>query len=91
MLAAVCAFMVSYTRAKAEGLGFSGEVGIAPRPERIVILGVGLVAAGLTGGPGASIWLQLALGAIVVLTTITVIQRILHVRRQAAQTTSTDQ
>ena len=90
VLAAVCAFMVSYTRAKAEGLGFSGEVGIAPRPERIVILGVGLVAAGLTGGPGASIWLQLALGAIVVLTTITVIQRILHVRRQAAQSTSSD-
>jgi CDP-diacylglycerol--glycerol-3-phosphate 3-phosphatidyltransferase len=90
-LAAVCAFMVSYTRAKAEGLGFSGEVGIAPRPERIVILGVGLVAAGLSGGPGASIWLQLALGAIVVLTTITVIQRILHVRRQAAQAASNDQ
>jgi CDP-diacylglycerol--glycerol-3-phosphate 3-phosphatidyltransferase len=90
VLAAVCAFMVSYTRAKAEGLGFKGEVGIAPRPERIVILGIGLVAAGLTGGPGASIWLQLALGAIVVLTTVTVIQRILHVRRQAAaESTST--
>ena len=81
--------MVSYTRAKAEWLGFSGEVGIAPRPERIVILGVGLVAAGLTGGPESAIWLQLALGAIVVLTTITVIQRILHVRRQAAETTPT--
>jgi CDP-diacylglycerol--glycerol-3-phosphate 3-phosphatidyltransferase len=91
VLAAVCAFMVSYTRAKAEGLGFSGEVGIAPRPERIVILGIGLVAAGLTGGPGSSIWLQLALGAIVVLTTITVIQRILHVRRQAARITSSEQ
>ncbi len=51
VLAAVCAFMVSYTRAKAEGLGFSGEVGIAPRPERIVILGAGLVATGLVGGP----------------------------------------
>ena len=85
VLAAVCAFMVSYTRAKAEGLGFSGEVGIGPRPERIVILGAGIVASGLTGGPGGSIWLQLALGAIVVLTTVTVIQRILHVRRQAAQ------
>ncbi len=89
VLAAVCAFMVSYTRAKAEGLGFSGEVGIAPRPERIVILGAGLVATGLVGGPQDNGWLQLALGAIVVLTTITVIQRILHVRRQAAQTTPT--
>jgi phosphatidylglycerophosphate synthase len=89
--AAVCAFMVSYTRAKAEGLGFKGEVGIAPRPERIVILGVGLVASGLTGGPAASIWLQLALGAIVVLTTVTVIQRILFVRRQAAAEAASQQ
>ena len=84
-LALNSAVMVSYTRARAEGLGFTGEVGIAPRPERIVILGAGLVATGLAGGPGGSPWLQLALGALFVLTTITVIQRIVHVRRQAAQ------
>ena len=84
-LALNSAVMVSYTRARAEVLGFTGEVGVAPRPERIVILGAGLVASGLAGGPGGSPWLQLALGALFVLTSITVIQRIVHVRRQAAQ------
>ena len=49
------AFMVSYTRARAESLGFSAaaawpRVGLAPREVRIVILGIGLVGAGLFGG-----------------------------------------
>jgi len=49
------AVMVSYTRAKSEGLGFTpgtgmANVGLAPREVRIVILAVGLVAAGLGGG-----------------------------------------
>jgi len=82
-LAMGSAFMVSYSRGKAEGLGWKGEVGIAPRPERVVILGVGLVAAGLGGGPAGGPWLQLALGAIFVLSTITVFQRILFARRQS--------
>ena len=55
MLAAAAmaaAFMVSYTRAKSEGLGFTpgtgmAEVGVAPREIRIAILTVGLLAAGL--------------------------------------------
>lgn len=51
------AFMVSYTRAKAESLGFTtgtgmASVGFAPREVRIAILTVGLVAAGLMGGVG---------------------------------------
>jgi CDP-diacylglycerol--glycerol-3-phosphate 3-phosphatidyltransferase len=49
------AFMVSYTRAKAESLGFSpgtgmAAVGLAPREVRIAILTVGLVLTGLMGG-----------------------------------------
>ncbi|MGI8703978.1 MAG: CDP-alcohol phosphatidyltransferase family protein [Candidatus Limnocylindrales bacterium] len=82
-LAMGAAFMVSYTRAKAESLGFRGEVGIAPRPERVVVLGVGLAAAGLTGGPGAGPWLQLALLLLLTISTITTLQRIKHVQRQA--------
>ncbi len=87
------AFLVSYTRAKSEGLGFTkgtgmAEVGLAPREIRLVILSAGLVIAGLTGGvgptlSGGALWLALALGAIGVLATITVIQRIIHVRQQA--------
>jgi CDP-diacylglycerol--glycerol-3-phosphate 3-phosphatidyltransferase len=52
------AFMVSYTRAKAESLGFASgsglaAVGIAPREVRLVILAIGLVATGVAGGIGA--------------------------------------
>jgi CDP-diacylglycerol--glycerol-3-phosphate 3-phosphatidyltransferase len=53
--ARAAAFMVSYTRAKAEGLGFSpgtgmAAVGLAPREVRTVILSLGLVVAGLLPG-----------------------------------------
>jgi CDP-diacylglycerol--glycerol-3-phosphate 3-phosphatidyltransferase len=49
------AFMVSYTRAKSESLGFSpgtgmAAVGLAPREVRIVILTIGLILTGLMGG-----------------------------------------
>jgi CDP-diacylglycerol--glycerol-3-phosphate 3-phosphatidyltransferase len=85
-LATSAAFMVSYSRAKAESLGWRGEAGLAPRPERVVILGVGLVAAGLGGGPAGGPWLQLALGAITILGTVTLIQRIVFVQQQAEGT-----
>jgi phosphatidylglycerophosphate synthase len=51
------AFMVSYTRAKSEGLGFTAgagmaAIGIMPREARLVILSLGLIVAGLAGGVG---------------------------------------
>ncbi|HEX5415616.1 MAG TPA: CDP-alcohol phosphatidyltransferase family protein [Chloroflexota bacterium] len=67
----VGSLMVSYTRARAEGLGLKNEVGIAPRPERVVILGVGLIVG-----------LEIpALAVLAVLTYVTVIQRILNVQQ----------
>jgi CDP-diacylglycerol---glycerol-3-phosphate 3-phosphatidyltransferase len=52
------AFMVSYTRAKAESLGYGAgrglaAVGLAPREVRLVILAVGLIATGIAGGIAA--------------------------------------
>ena len=44
------ASVVTYARAKAEGLGLKGDGGIAQRPERLVILAVGLIGCGLLGG-----------------------------------------
>ncbi len=105
-LAMVAAFLVSYTRARAEGLGFGGDVGVAPRAERVVIMGLGLVATGLAGGlaaaaatqpgdavtlPGGAVlavqsgepWLAGTLALLFALSTITVLQRIRHVRAQA--------
>jgi CDP-diacylglycerol--glycerol-3-phosphate 3-phosphatidyltransferase len=96
------AFMVSYTRAKSESLGFSpgsgmANVGIAPREVRTVILTMGLIGAGLvpTGdypaglAPAANYgWMVIvgALGLIAILATITTIQRILFVYRQSKST-----
>jgi CDP-diacylglycerol--glycerol-3-phosphate 3-phosphatidyltransferase len=53
--AMAASFMVSYVRAKSESLGFTSgtgmaAVGIAPREVRIVILTIGLLLIGLTGG-----------------------------------------
>jgi CDP-diacylglycerol--glycerol-3-phosphate 3-phosphatidyltransferase len=75
--AVVGSFLVSYTRAKAEALGLRGDVGLGSRAERVVVITAGLVFAPI------SIWLLV--GAIALLTAtawLTVVQRILHVRRQ---------
>lgn len=65
----VGAFLISYARARAEGLGESCHTGIMERPERIILL----IFATLTG------WLVPVLWIMLVLTHITVVQRIYHV------------
>jgi CDP-diacylglycerol--glycerol-3-phosphate 3-phosphatidyltransferase len=84
------AFMVSYARAKSEGLGFSegrgmAAVGFAPREVRLVILTIGLLVVGAVDSSNTRLVLAGALGLIALLGTITVIQRIVVVRRQAAK------
>ncbi len=83
-LALAFASVVTYTRAKAELVGLHGEVGLAPREVRLVILSLGLILAGIPGGvlTLGQAWLGVALGLIAVLSAITVLQRIIHVRRQ---------
>lgn len=88
--ALVSAFMVSYTRAKSESLGFTpgtgmANVGLAPREVRIAILTVGLLATGLLDGGSNRAVIGGTLGLIAVLATITTIQRILHARTQARE------
>ena len=91
------AFMVSYTRAKSESLGFTpgtgmANVGLAPREVRIAILTVALILTAVMGGTTSTTsgeWelgrpaLGLGLGLIALLATITTIQRILHVVGQS--------
>jgi CDP-diacylglycerol--glycerol-3-phosphate 3-phosphatidyltransferase len=81
VVAVLGSLMVSYTRARAEALGVECKVGLATRPVRVVILSIGLVFA-----RGASLGdFQLLAPAIYVLaalTTITVIQRVWHVKRE---------
>lgn len=75
--------VVSYVKARAEGLGFTCNVGIAERLERLVTIGVG----GLLYGFGVSWGLAAALWVLVVATVVTVVQRIVHVRRQEQSAT----
>jgi len=70
--------MVSYTRARSEALGVECKVGFAQRPPRVVILTVGIVFAGVELG-GVSL-LAIAVYALALLTSVTALQRVLHVR-----------
>lgn len=77
-VAAGAGLIVSYARARAEGLGLDCKVGIAQRAERIL----GLGAPSLFFGAGPNGYLLLTLVSLLaVLTVITVIQRIVYVYR----------
>ena len=83
-LALVCLILgqlVSYVKARAEGLGFSANVGLAERAERLLILGVG----GLLAGLGLKPALEVALWVLAALSVITIAQRMIHVYRQARE------
>ena len=71
-------FLVSYTRAKAEALGLRGDVGLGSRAERVVVITAGLVLAP---------WgvLQWAIYLLTATAWLTVLQRILFVRKQLAE------
>ena len=78
-LALIGSLMVSYARARAEGVGLqAAEVGWFQRPERIITLGIGLLLAAVF--PPA---LEVVLALLAVLTTVTVLQRVAHVARTA--------
>jgi CDP-diacylglycerol--glycerol-3-phosphate 3-phosphatidyltransferase len=68
-------FLVSYTRAKAEALGLRGDIGFGSRAERVVAITAGLVLAP---------WgvLQWAIYLLTATAWLTVLQRILFVRKQ---------
>ena len=69
--------MVSYARARAEGIGVRADVGVAERSERLL---VALVAAGLTG-LGVPFVLAIGLWAVAAASTVTFAQRVLVVRK----------
>ncbi len=80
VIAVMSSLLVSYTRARAEALGVECKVGIASRAVRVVILSVGLLFAnGL--GLGDFHLLAPAVYVLAGLATITVFQRIFHVRK----------
>lgn len=75
MVALTGSFLVSYSRARAEGLGLSAEVGLASRVERLVLIVLGIALAGF----GFDWALIGALAIISILAVATTVQRIRHV------------
>jgi CDP-diacylglycerol--glycerol-3-phosphate 3-phosphatidyltransferase len=80
--AVVGSFLVSYARARAEALGLKGDVGIGSRAERVVVITAGLVLAPW----GVLPW---AIYVLAVASWVTVMQRILSVRRQLREPSQT--
>lgn len=77
----VASQVISYEKARAEGVGLTCDVGIMDRPARLILA---LVAAGLTGLGLPDELLAGALWLLAVLSLVTVVQRALEVRKQAA-------
>jgi CDP-diacylglycerol--glycerol-3-phosphate 3-phosphatidyltransferase len=75
----VAGSLVSYAKARAEGLGLPCDVGLAERAERLILVLLGTLLAGL----GVPVALPLALWVLAAATGITVVQRLVEVRRQA--------
>jgi CDP-diacylglycerol--glycerol-3-phosphate 3-phosphatidyltransferase len=75
IVAVAGSFLVPYVRAKAEALGLRGDVGLGSRAERVVVITAGLVLA-----PWGA--LQWAIYLLAATSALTVLQRILYVRKQ---------
>ncbi len=86
MLALIGSVMVSYVRARAEGLGLECKIGFMQRPERVVVTALALLIGGITGNAGhscAGIWILIvAMGVIAVFANLTASARILYSRKQ---------
>jgi CDP-diacylglycerol--glycerol-3-phosphate 3-phosphatidyltransferase len=76
-IAIVASFMVSYIRSRAEAANLDCQVGISTRPERVVVLGLGLLLS-----PVSHYFMVGAMGVIALLSTVTVVQRLVHVWNQ---------
>jgi len=65
-------FLVSYIRARAEGLGWQCQVGLFTRAERVIVLAIGLLINQIF----------IALCVLVIFVFITVVQRLIYLRKQ---------
>lgn len=77
--------MVSYTRARAEGLNVKCSVGLLQRPERILLITLSCIVAGIIGGAQSDIVLIIGLGIVAILANFTAFQRIAHAKKQMNQ------
>jgi CDP-diacylglycerol--glycerol-3-phosphate 3-phosphatidyltransferase len=78
LISLVAGQVVSYAKARAEGLGFTANVGLMERAERLILIGIG----GLLSGFGVPYGLDYTLGVLAVLSIVTIGQRMATVYRQ---------
>jgi CDP-diacylglycerol--glycerol-3-phosphate 3-phosphatidyltransferase len=90
LFAVLGGMMVSYTRARAEGLGVRCEVGLLQRPERFVLLGFGSIFSSIAvhACGGNHELLAATLVVLAVLSNVTAVQRIVHVSRSLGTKTN---
>ena len=83
LLAVLGGTMVSYARARAEGLGVRCEIGYLQRPERFVILGFGSIFSSIAAhvAAGDHVLLTATVTVLAVLSNVTAAQRIVYVSR----------
>jgi len=80
MLAMAGSIMISYTRARAEALGLDCRVGLMPRTERVVLIGLAALAFGEAWD---GLVLKVVIALLAVTTNLTAFQRIVWVYRHA--------
>lgn len=85
-LALMGSLLVSYTRARGEGLGVVCKIGFMQRPERVVVTSLSLLAAGICGQAGVHsfdpLWIvAVAMGIMALFTNLTAIARINYMRK----------
>lgn len=87
-LALIGSIMVSYVRARAEGLDIECKIGFMQRPERVVVTSVAALACGIYGANAVApvfdpmLILIVAMGIIAVFANLTAFARIMHCRKQ---------
>lgn len=96
-IALIGSMMVSYTRARSEGLGIVNKDGLMQRPERVVLVGVSAIACGIIGSIAGDYKLYitglpfhvfenmsvftLPITVMAVLTNITAVKRLMHAKK----------
>jgi CDP-diacylglycerol--glycerol-3-phosphate 3-phosphatidyltransferase len=82
MLAMAGSLMVSYTRARAEGLGIDCKVGLMQRGERVLMIGL---AALLFGGESSGLALRVVIITVAILTNLTAFHRIIWIYKDTRE------
>ena len=78
LISLIASEIVSYTKARAEGLGLNCDTGLAERPERVIIVITGTFLTGSGIGPA----LEISIWLLTIVSIITVIQRMNFVLKQ---------